>query len=312
MFLFTFVLLLFFYHVIFIVVIDFAVRAKCKMNIEQGGLVMLSIGEFSNICKVSTKTLRYYAKIGLLFPTEVNPENGYRYYSIGQLQKMLLINRLKSYGLSLDEIKTVIDDYDNQDEKLYLLLNQTSAKLEQQIIDSQTTLSKLNNDIAIIKDGKSIMSYLDNIEVQVVDVERMYLVSVRKHVPQHELPQEYSKCYAEILKIINQYKLTIVKQPMVLFHSAEFSSLGIDIEFAIPVKEASSNTREFNPGQCLKTILYGSYSNISSVYTKQREYAELNNFESSDAVYEIYVTDPSDTINESELVTEIYYPIRVK
>ena len=47
---------------------------------------MLSIGEFSNICKVSTKTLRYYAEIGLLEPSEVNPENGYRYYAIEQLE----------------------------------------------------------------------------------------------------------------------------------------------------------------------------------------------------------------------------------
>ena len=66
---------------------------------------MLSIGEFSNICKVSTKTLRYYAEIGLLEPSEVNPENGYRYYSIEQLKTMLFINRLKSYSFSLDEIK---------------------------------------------------------------------------------------------------------------------------------------------------------------------------------------------------------------
>ena len=47
---------------------------------------MLTIGEFSNICKVSTKTLRYYAEIGLLEPSEVNPENGYRYYAIAQLE----------------------------------------------------------------------------------------------------------------------------------------------------------------------------------------------------------------------------------
>lgn len=37
---------------------------------------MLSIGEFSMICKVSTKTLCYYAEIGLIFPSEINPENG--------------------------------------------------------------------------------------------------------------------------------------------------------------------------------------------------------------------------------------------
>lgn len=55
---------------------------------------MLSIGEFSNICKVSAKTLRYYAEIGLLEPSEVNPNNGYRYYAIEQLEKMLFINRL--------------------------------------------------------------------------------------------------------------------------------------------------------------------------------------------------------------------------
>ena len=62
---------------------------------------MLSIGEFSNICKVSTKTLRYYAEIGLLKPTEINPENGYRYYAIEQLETMLFINRLKSYKFSM-------------------------------------------------------------------------------------------------------------------------------------------------------------------------------------------------------------------
>lgn len=69
---------------------------------------MLSIGEFSNICKVSTKTLRYYVDIGLLLPNQVNPENGYRYYSIEQLETMLLINRLKLYHFSLDEIKTIL------------------------------------------------------------------------------------------------------------------------------------------------------------------------------------------------------------
>ncbi len=63
---------------------------------------MLSIGEFSSICKVSAKTLRYYAEIGLIHPEEIDPENGYRYYSISQLETMLFINRLKSYRFSLD------------------------------------------------------------------------------------------------------------------------------------------------------------------------------------------------------------------
>ena len=70
---------------------------------------MLSIGEFSKICGVSQKTLRYYDEIGLIKPNEINPKNNYRYYSINQREKMLFIMKLKSYSFSLDEIKELID-----------------------------------------------------------------------------------------------------------------------------------------------------------------------------------------------------------
>lgn len=82
---------------------------------------MLSIGEFSNICKVSAKTLRYYAAIGLLEPSEVNPQNGYRYYAVEQLEKMLFINRLKAYSFSLDEIRAILQPEQTQGDQLYLV-----------------------------------------------------------------------------------------------------------------------------------------------------------------------------------------------
>ena len=69
---------------------------------------MLSIGEFSKICKVSTKTLRYYDEIGLINPSKINQENGYRYYSIEQLETMLFVNRLKQYNFSLEEKEKII------------------------------------------------------------------------------------------------------------------------------------------------------------------------------------------------------------
>ena len=92
---------------------------------------MLSIGEFSNICQVSAKTLRYYAEIGLLEPSEVNPENGYRYYAIEQLEKMLFINRLKAYSFSLDEIKTILQLEEIQDDHLYLAFIHKKKEIEQ-------------------------------------------------------------------------------------------------------------------------------------------------------------------------------------
>ncbi len=273
---------------------------------------MLSIGEFSNICKVSTKTLRYYAEIGLLLPDEIIPENGYRYYSIEQLETMLFINRLKSYNFSLEEIKNILEAEELQDEKLYLELTRKKKEIEKQVQKFEKTLDQLNTDLTNLKQGKSIMSYMESIDTQLVEVPMMYLLSIRKMVHEHEVAEEYGNCFRKLFRKTQVDKLTILAPPMVLFHSEEFSPFGLDIEFAIPVKEYVTGTRDFYPGLCLKTVLNGSYSNLSSVYTKQREWAEKEGYESSNALYEVYVTDPSGVSQESDLITEIYYPVKKK
>lgn len=273
---------------------------------------MLSIGEFSNICKVSAKTLRFYAEIGLIQPGEINPENGYRYYSIEQLETMLFINRLKSYSFSLEEIKTILGSEELQDEKLYLALNRKKKEIGKQVQELKKTLEQLNTDISNMKQGKSIMSYLESINVKLVEVPKMYLLSIRKMVYKDGFAEAYGIYFGKLVRKIADDKLTMIAPPMVLFHDEEFSSFGLDTEFAVPVKEYVTGTRDFYPGLCLKTVLHGSYTNLPSVYTKQREWAEREGYESSNALFEVYVTDPSKVSKESEFITEIYYPVKKK
>lgn len=269
---------------------------------------MLSIGEFSNICQVSTKTLRYYAEIGLILPDEINPENGYRYYSIEQLKRMLFINRLKSYNFSLEEIRAILDAKKPQDEKLYVELIRKKRELKKMVQELRDTQDRLNKDILTLEQGRSIMSYMENIDVSLVEVPMMYLVSIRKNVRECEFEEEYANCFGRIFEKIEDLGLTTAAPPMALFHSAEFSPAGLDMEFAVPVKEHATGTRDFCPGLCLKTTLYGSYSELSSVYTRQREWAEKEGYVSSSAVFEVYVANPSQA-QEDSLITEIYYPV---
>ena len=271
---------------------------------------MLSIGEFSNICKVSTKTLRYYAEIGLLEPSEVNPENGYRYYSIEQLEKMLFINRLKAYSFSLDEIKVIMQLEGEEGDNLYLTFIHKKKEIEKQVHNFNQILTQLENDILAIKQGKSIMSYMDDIDVQLVEVPMMYLLSIRKKVQVDDYPREYASCFGKLFKKIAVGGLTMAGPPMALFHSAEFTPDGLDTEFAIPVKEYATGTRDFNPGLCVKTVVRGAYSELSSVYAKQREWAEKEGFKCNNALYETYVTDPSQIAEEEENITEVYYPVK--
>ena len=185
-------------------------------------------------------------------------------------------------------------------------------EIGKQVQEFEKTLDQLNTDISNLEQGKSIMSYLESIDVQLVEVPMMYLLSIRKMVHKYDFAEEYGNCFSKLFRKIADDKLTMLAPPMVLFHSAEFSPLGLDTEFAIPVREYVTGTRDFCPGLCLKTVLYGSYSDLSSVYTKQREWAEKEGYESNNALYEVYVTDPSQVSKESELVTEIYYPVKKK
>lgn len=271
---------------------------------------MLSIGEFSSICRVSTKTLRYYDEIGLLTPSEINPQNGYRYYAIEQMETLLFINHLKTYSFSLDEIKEIIHSDMLQDGSICHVLLRKKEEIEKCIHETGIMLEQLNGDIFNLQQGKSIMSYMNDIDVQLVDVPLMYLLSVRKMVQIEDYPETYATCFGKLFKKIAVGGLTMVGPPMVLFHSSEFTPDGLDTEFAIPVKEYATGTRDFNPGLCLKTVVQGAYSELTSVYAKQREWAEKEGFKCNNAPYEAYVTDPSQIENETENITEVYYPVK--
>ena len=271
---------------------------------------MLTIGEFSNICKVSAKTLRYYAEIGLILPDEINLDNGYRYYSINQLEKMLLINRLKAYSFSLEEIKSIFESEGMRDEVLYAALNKKKKEIAAKVQIFEDTLHQIDNDMSNLRKGESILSDMESIDVQLVEIPMMHLLSIRKNVLEPEFSEEYGNCFGELFRKLEEKKLTAAAPPMVLFHDDEYTPFGLDTEFAIPVKEYATGTRDFCPGLCLKTVVQGSYLQLPSVYAKQIEWAKREGCENSDALYEVYVTDPTAVSQESRLVTEVYYPVK--
>ena len=66
-------------------------------------------GEIAKLSGLSKQTILFYDKKGILKPDYVDPDNGYRYYSADQLDFLDNISMLKEIGLSLDEIRTFMD-----------------------------------------------------------------------------------------------------------------------------------------------------------------------------------------------------------
>ena len=145
--------------------------------------------------------------------------------------------------------------------------------------------------------------------MQLVEIPPMNLLNIRKMIQEDEFAEAYSNSFGQLFREIMTDKLTVTAPPMVLFHSSEFTLQGLDTEFAIPVQETNNRTREFVPGTCLKTVVHGSYSNLSSIYIKQCEWAEKIGYKNDAPLYEVYVNDPSQVTSDKELITEVYYPV---
>lgn len=71
---------------------------------------LIPIGEFASASRLSQKALRLYGESGLLPPTWVDPDNGYRYYRLEQLQEATLIALLRRAGMPLAEIRSFLRD----------------------------------------------------------------------------------------------------------------------------------------------------------------------------------------------------------
>ncbi len=70
----------------------------------------MKIGEFAKVAGMPISVLRHYDKEGLLCPDYVDHFSGYCYYSADQIGQVRNIELLKSVGLSLKDIKDILNN----------------------------------------------------------------------------------------------------------------------------------------------------------------------------------------------------------
>lgn len=69
---------------------------------------MLKIGELSEITDVSTQTIRYYERVGVL-PEPERAENGYRRYDQTDVARLRFVRSARALDFSLDDIEEILD-----------------------------------------------------------------------------------------------------------------------------------------------------------------------------------------------------------
>ena len=107
---------------------------------------LLKIGEMAELNHVSAQTLRLYDKNKLLEPQYMDPETGYRYYTLEQCAKLDMIRALKSCHLPLQKIREIFEL--SSEECLIQVLEEQIGALSREIYNS---LVSRNNLIRIQK-----------------------------------------------------------------------------------------------------------------------------------------------------------------
>lgn len=74
-----------------------------------GAEVVMHIGEVAARAELSLRSLRHWEEVGLLIPSG-RSEGGFRLYTKDDLEKILVIRRMKPLGFSIEEMKTVMAD----------------------------------------------------------------------------------------------------------------------------------------------------------------------------------------------------------
>lgn len=107
-------------------------------------LQRLTIGQMAQLNHISEQTLRLYDREGILKAQEVDPESGYRYYHILQSARIDLIQNMKMYGLTLKQIKDLLekDDADMIWKKLEAQSNEIEEK-SQKLSRVRSTLKRV-------------------------------------------------------------------------------------------------------------------------------------------------------------------------
>lgn len=140
------------------------------------------VGELAKLTGLTIRTLRYYDQIGLYSPSDYS-QGGYRLYNESDLSRLQQILALKDLGLSLEEIKTVLDNEAyNPTEMISLQINRLkeNIRIQQKLLKELQNISSLMqvNKPVTVKDFTKLLSMMKKSH-------QSYFIGRQKNVEHH-------------------------------------------------------------------------------------------------------------------------------
>lgn len=266
---------------------------------------MYSIGLFSKMNRITTKTLRHYDDIGLLRPAHVDDLTGYRYYSSEQLVRLNQIIALKQMGVSLSDIAKMLE----QPEGIRVFLELKEQELTDRIREEERKLMRVQNYVKRLR-GEMNMNYTPVIR----SLPEVIVASMRFIAPNYDY-------YFDIIpKMGKEMKRqgAVCAEPEYcfnLYHDGEYKESNIDVEVCEAVVDFCEDSdmvkykRIMGVDEALCVLHKGPYSTLPDAYNYAMNWIKDNGYEIVGLPRESYIDGIWNKDSEDEWLTEVQIPI---
>ena len=266
---------------------------------------LVPIGRFSQLTRLTVKALRHYDETGLLRPAAVDPDTGYRYYSLAQSVDAERIRALRLLQMPLEEIRAILNERDPARRRQ--MLDAHRSRLEGQIAGYQHLLGALTR---LLSEEGWPMEY----EVRTKRVVAQPIASIRTRTSIAELPAVMARSYGEIFGYLGELGVRPAGAPFSIYHDPEFKEEDVDVEIGVPVAErvpprGRISGGELPEGTVAYTLHVGSYDEIGAAYRALAAWIQSHGHEFAGPPREVSLTDPAQT-READYRTELNWPIR--
>jgi len=267
---------------------------------------VLSIGEFSQVTHLTIKTIRLYHEKGLLPPSHVDSETGYRYYDRACVERARIIAELRGLDFSLAEIGEILASGQDEADILAHLERQRARVAERQ--DRYRAIGRSLDAIIEREKEARMVAQGSSSEVQEKTVEPLRIAGIR-------IRGKYSDCGKLFARLCRSLWKHTAGKPFNLYYDGEYKESDADLEACIPVKPGLKaeglpegiSVRELPGGRCVSLIHRGPYEELGRSYEVVFRHIRERGLKTLLPSREIYIKGPGMIFrgNPKKYLTEI-------
>ncbi|MGH2717753.1 MAG: MerR family transcriptional regulator [Actinomycetota bacterium] len=258
---------------------------------------MLRIGEFSQITHLSIKTLRRYHDVGLLEPARVDPQSGYRYYSLDQVPTAQVIHHFRELGMPVREVGALVAVTDP--DARAVLIGEHLERLETQLDQTRAAVASLR---------RLLQPDPAPLEVQRRRSEATSVAADRDVIDRSFISDWYQNTMTELEVVLSAVSAVRTGPAGGLYDNELFTDerggVVVYVPVAHPPTQGSVEPMVIPATDLATTVHVGPHDDIDVTYGLLGAYVSEQALRVAGPVREIYQVGPLDTTDSSAWRTD--------